>query len=73
MGVSPETCFGFRYTVRLRAFCLNARESIANVGICDSCGIVPLSGQPAERQKHCKVSRKELEAQWRKSLCLHFS
>ena len=58
--------FGFGYTVRLRAFCLDIRESIANAGMRDSFRIVQLSGKPREKWKHCKVSVKELEPGGRK-------
>jgi len=40
---------GFGYTVRLWAFGLYIRESIANAGIRDSFGIVQLSGKPGEK------------------------
>jgi len=33
-----------------------------NVGMCDSFGIVQLSGKPGEKWKYCKISRKKLEA-----------
>jgi len=36
MGLSSETRFGFGYMVRLWAFGLYARESIANTGMRDS-------------------------------------
>jgi len=62
MGLSPETRFGFGYTVWLRASFLDVRE-IANAGMRDSFGIVQLSGKPGEERKHCKVSVKELEAE----------
>jgi len=44
-------------------------ESIANVGMRDSFGMVLLSGKPGEKQKHWKVSRKELDARRRESVC----
>jgi len=53
--------FGFGYTIRLRAFCLDVWESIANAGIRDSFGIEQLSGKLGEKRKHCKVSVKTLE------------
>jgi len=31
MGLSPETRFGFGYTVRLQAVCLDDRESISYI------------------------------------------
>ena len=62
MGLSSETRFGFGYTVRLWAFGLKVRESIANAGVRDGFGIAQLSGEPGEKRKHCKISRKELEA-----------
>jgi len=57
MGLSPETRFGFGYTVRLRTFwkALIMQE-------CDSFGIVELSGKLGEKRKYSKVSVKELEA-----------
>ena len=66
MGLSPETPFGFGYTVLLRAFCLDVRESIGNAGMRDSLGIVQLSGKPGEKREHCKVSVKELAPGGRK-------
>jgi len=41
---------------------LGVWESIANVGMRDSFGIVQLAGKSGEKRKYCKVSRKELEA-----------
>ena len=35
MGLSSEARFGFGYTVRLRTFCSDVRESIANAGMRD--------------------------------------
>jgi len=59
--------------LRLWAFDLYVRESIANAGMRDSFGIVRLSGKPGkkprEKRKHCKASVKELEARgWEKCL-----
>jgi len=73
MGLSSETRFGFRYTVRVWASGLYVRGSIANAGMRDSFGIVQLSGKPGERpgekRKHCEASVKELEARrWEKCL-----
>ena len=62
MGLSLETRFGFGNTVRLWAFGLYVRESIANAGMRDSFGIVQLWGKPGEKRKYCKISRKEPEA-----------
>jgi len=73
MGLSSGTRFSFGCTVRLPVFCLDVRESIANAGMCDRFGIMQLSGKPGEKRKHCKVSWKGLEAQWRKSVCFPFS
>ena len=52
--------------LRLWAFDLYVRESIANAGMRNSFGIVQLSGKPGERRKHCKTSVGGLEArrQW---------
>ena len=73
MGLSSETRFGFRYTVRLWASGLCVREGIANAGMHYSFRIVHLSGKPGERpgekRKQCKASVKELEARrWEKCL-----
>jgi len=62
MGLSSGARFGFRHTVWLQESCLNVRETIANVGMRDSFGIVQLSGEPGEKRKYCSISRKELEA-----------
>ena len=62
MGLSSKTRFGFGYKVRLWAFGLYVRGSIANAGTRDSPGIVQLSGKPAEKREYYKISRKELEA-----------
>jgi len=69
MGLSSETRFGFRYTVRLWAFGLHVRKSIANAGMRDSFGIVRLSEKPGEKRKYCEISRKELEARVWESVC----
>ena len=47
-------------------FSLCVQERIANAGMCDSLGIVQLSGRPGEKRNYYKVSRRELEArrQW---------
>jgi len=58
MGSSSGNRFGFRHMFPMSLFV----ESIANAGIRDSFGIVQLSGKTGEKRKHCKVSRKELEA-----------
>jgi len=46
--------------LRLWAFGLYVRESIANAGMRDRFGIVQLSGKPGEKpgekRKHCKAS-----------------
>jgi len=73
MGLSSETRFGFRYTVRVWASSLHVRGSIANAGMRDNFGIVQLSGKPGERpgekRKHYEASVKELEARrWEKCL-----
>jgi len=68
MGLSSETRFGFGYTVRLWAFGLYVRESIANAGMRDNFGIVQLSGKPGEKRGYCKISRKELEARRSESI-----
>jgi len=73
MGLSSETRFGFGYTVRLWAFGLYVRESIANAGMRDSFGILQLSGKSEEKRKYCKISRKELEARRWESVCFLFS
>jgi len=62
MGLSLETLFGFGYTVRLRTSCLDVRESIVKAGMCDSFGIMELSGKQGEKREHCTVSVKELGA-----------
>jgi len=62
MGLPPETPAMASGMVRLQASCLDVRESIANAGMCDSFGIVQLSGKPGEMRKHCEVSIIELEA-----------
>jgi len=59
--------------LRLWAFGLYVRESIANAGMRDSFGIVQLSGKPGEKRKHCKISRTELEARRWESVCFPFS
>jgi len=66
MGLSSETRVDFGYMVRLWAFGLYVRESIANAGMRDSFGIVQLSGKPGENRKHCKASVRGQEArrQW---------
>ena len=69
MGLSSETRFGFGYTVRLWTFELYVRESIANAGMRDSFGIVQLSGEPGEKRKYCRISRKELEARGWEGVC----
>ena len=69
MGLSSETRFGFWYRIRLRAFCLDVRESIANAGMRNSFRIVQLSGKPGEKRKYYKVNRKELEAWRREGVC----
>ena len=57
--------------LRLWAFGLYVRESIANAGMLDSFGIVQLLGKPGEKGKHCRASVKELKARrWEK--CLFF-
>jgi len=58
MGLSSETRFGFGYMVRLWAFGLYVRESIANTGMRDSFGIVQLSGKSGEKRKYCKSTGK---------------
>jgi len=73
MGLPSKTRFGFGYMVRLCAFGLYVRGSIANAGMRDSFGIVQLSGKPGEKRKYCKISRKELEARGWESVCLPFS
>jgi len=73
MGLFSETRFGFGYTVRLWAFGLYFRESIANAGMRDSFGIVQLSGKPGEKRKDCKASVNELEVRRRESVCFPFS
>jgi len=77
MGLSLETRFGFGYTVRLWAFGLCVRESIANAGMRDSFRIVQLSGKPGEKpgekRKHCKASVKELEVRRWEGVCFPFS
>jgi len=62
----------FGNSFRFRVFCLDIRESIANAGMHDSFGIVQLSGKPGEKRKYRKVSRKELEAPRRESVCFPF-
>jgi len=59
--------------LRLRVFCLNVRESIANAGMRDSFEIMQLSGKPGEKRKYCKITRKELEARRWESVCFPFS
>ena len=55
--------------LRLWAFGLYVRESIANAGMHHSFGIVQLSGEPGEKRKHCKASVRGLEARrWEKCL-----
>jgi len=73
MGLSSETRFGFGYKVRLWAFGLYIRETIANAGMCDSFGVVQLSGKPGEKRKYCKISRKEPKARRWESVCFPFS
>jgi len=48
---------------------LDVRESTAKAGMRDSFGIMQLSGKPGEKWKYCKVSRKELAARRRESVC----
>jgi len=72
MGLSPETHFGFEYTVRPWAFCLDVRTSAVNEGMCDSFGVVQFSGKPGERRKHSKASVKGLEARRQESVCFSF-
>jgi len=62
MDLSSETRFGFGYTVRLWAFGLHVRKTIAKTGMRDSFGIVRLSGKSGGKLKYCRISRKELEA-----------
>jgi len=59
--------------LRLWAFGLYVRESIANAGMRDSFGIVQLSGKPGGKRKHCKASVKKLEARRWETVCLSFS
>jgi len=73
MGLSSETRFGFGYAVRVWAFGLYVRESIANTGMRDSFGIAQLSGNPGEKRRHCKASVRELEARRWESACFPFS
>jgi len=73
MGLSSKTRFGFGYTVRRWKFVLYVRESIANAGMRDGFGIVQVSGKPREKQKHCKINRKELEARRWESVRFPFS
>jgi len=77
IGGSPETRFGFGDMVRLWAFILYIRGSIANAGMPDSLGILQLSGKlgekPGEKRKRSKASVRELEAQRWKIGCFPFS
>ena len=88
MGLSSETRFGFRYTVRLWAFGLYVRESIANAGMPDSFGIVHLSKKQEEKQgekprekpgekpggerKHCMANVRGLETRWQEDSLFSF-
>ena len=49
MGLSSETRFDFGCMVRLWAFGLHVRESIADAGMRGRFGIVQLSGKPGEK------------------------
>jgi len=62
--VASDMRWGFGYMVRLWAFGLCVRESIANAGMRDSFGIVQLSGKPGEKRKHCKANVRGLQAWW---------
>jgi len=67
--------FGFGHLVWLQASGLASGvfvESIVNAGLSNSFGIVQLSGKPGEKRKYCKVSRKELEARRRESICFPY-
>ena len=70
--MSSEARLGFGYTVRLWAFGLYVRESIADAGMRYSFGIVQLSGKPGGNQKYRKTGRKELEARRWESVCFPF-
>ena len=65
MGLLSETRVDFGYMVRLWAFGLYVRESIANAGMHDSFGIVQLSGNPGKSRDQSRSTVRPAREVWR--------